>query len=124
MARRAKKVRLVLEQEFLEDLIRWNSANLLLTALWLFARPPSHCIPRRPSRQSQQVVEYGTFILEGGHLKKLGDDTWSFLEQVGIAALDLGRWELAEVSGVPAQARALCGIYVSDVSEEPVMKRG
>jgi len=44
------------------------------------------------------IVSCGEFIIEGGHLSKLGDDLWATLEQVAIAALDLGRWELAEVS--------------------------
>jgi hypothetical protein len=53
---------------------------------------------RRPDRQSQKIVEYGTIILEGGHLSKLGNDVWAFLEQVAIAALDVGKIDLAEVS--------------------------
>lgn len=53
---------------------------------------------RRPDRQSAKVVEYGTLVLEGGHVKALKDDVWAFLEQVGIAALDLGRFDLAQVS--------------------------
>lgn len=52
---------------------------------------------RRPARQSALIVSCGELIIEGGHLGKLGDDLWPTLEQVGIAALDLGRWELAEV---------------------------
>lgn len=52
---------------------------------------------RRPDRQSQKVVEYGTLVLEGGHLKKLGNDVWAFLEQVAIAALDMGKIDLAEL---------------------------
>ncbi|PWN24543.1 hypothetical protein BDZ90DRAFT_234827 [Jaminaea rosea] len=52
---------------------------------------------RRPDRQSAQTVEYGTFLLEKGYLSKLGDDLWATLEQIGIAALDVGDWELAEL---------------------------
>ena len=55
------------------------------------------CPCRRPERQSKRIVEYGTLILEGGHIKKLGNDVWAFLEQVALAALDLGKVELAEV---------------------------
>ena len=62
---------------------------------------------RRPDRQSKKVVEYGTTILEGGHLKRLGNDVWAFLEQVAIAALDMGKLELAEVS-----SRAPCLVAV------------
>lgn len=43
------------------------------------------------------MVEYGTLVLEGGHVKALKDDVWAFLEQVGIAALDLGKFDLAQV---------------------------
>lgn len=43
------------------------------------------------------MVEYGTQVLEGGHLTKLGNDVWAFLEQVAIAALDMGKVGLAEV---------------------------
>lgn len=53
---------------------------------------------RRPDRQSAKAVEYGTLVLEGGHVKALKDDVWAFLEQVGIAALDLGKFDLAQVS--------------------------
>lgn len=42
-------------------------------------------------------MEYGTFLLEKGYLQKLGDDLWSTLEQIAIAALDVGEWDLAEV---------------------------
>ncbi|CAO1636409.1 unnamed protein product [Sympodiomycopsis kandeliae] len=52
---------------------------------------------KRPERQSAQIVEYGTFLLERGYIKRLGDDLWTVLEQVAIAALDVGNWELAEL---------------------------
>ncbi|UZJ54702.1 hypothetical protein CBS101457_004022 [Exobasidium rhododendri] len=52
---------------------------------------------RRPDRQSKKVVDYGALVLEGGHLGRLGDDVWAFLEQVAIAALDVGRSDLAEL---------------------------
>lgn len=73
----------------------WNPAFFSLT--WFLSSLPS-TYSRRPARQSALIVSCGEFIIEGGHLSKLGDDLWATLEQVAIAALDLGRWELAEVS--------------------------
>lgn len=58
---------------------------------------PLNC--SRPERRSAQIVEYGTHLLEKGYLKRLGDELWTVLEQVAVAALDVGNWELAEVSG-------------------------
>ncbi|CAO1624452.1 unnamed protein product [Parajaminaea phylloscopi] len=52
---------------------------------------------RRPDRSSAQVVEYGTWLLEQGHIQKLGDELWSALEQIAMAALDVGDIELAEL---------------------------
>lgn len=53
--------------------------------------------PRHPDRQSAKVVELGELVLEGGHVKRLKDDVWAFLEQVALAALDVGKMDLAEV---------------------------
>lgn len=75
--------------------LRGFEADLASSAL-LLSLPPT--FPRRrPDRQSAQIVEYGTFLLEKGYLQKLGDDLWSTLEQIAIAALDVGEWDLAEV---------------------------
>ncbi|CEH18826.1 Uncharacterized conserved protein [Ceraceosorus bombacis] len=53
---------------------------------------------RRPDRRSQEVVACGELILLGGHLNALGqDELWSLLEQIAIAALDVGNWEVAEL---------------------------
>ena len=60
---------------------------------------------RRPDRQSAKIVELGEQLLQSGSLTSLGDDLWSFLEQLCIAALDVGRWELAEVCVARLHAR-------------------
>jgi len=44
----------------------------------------------RNIRTSEDVLKKGEFILEQNGLGKLGSDTWSFLEQLALAALDLG----------------------------------
>lgn len=49
-----------------------------------------------PDRQSAKVVEYGEKVIEGSNIsKKLGDEQWSFLEQVALASLDIGNLDLA-----------------------------
>lgn len=62
-------------------------------------------LSRRPDRQSAKIVELGEQLLQSGALNSLGDDLWSFLEQLCIAALDVGRWELAEVCVARLHAR-------------------
>lgn len=66
---------------------------------------------RRPTRQSARTVEYGQRLLETGYIKRLGDDVlWSALEQIALAALDVGDWELVEVGkGVRFQGRRSSG---------------
>lgn len=47
-------------------------------------------------RQSAKVVEYGELVIENCNIaKKLGDEQWSFLEQVALASLDVGNLDLA-----------------------------
>ncbi|PWN19605.1 TPR-like protein [Microstroma glucosiphilum] len=52
---------------------------------------------RHPERRSAQVVEYGTYLLEKGYIKRMGDELWALLEQVAVASLDVGDWDLAEL---------------------------
>ncbi|KZV91339.1 TPR-like protein [Exidia glandulosa HHB12029] len=47
------------------------------------------------TRSSEEVVQLGTKIIRGNGLKKMGDEAWAFLEQVALAALDIGQVELA-----------------------------
>ncbi|PWN48966.1 TPR-like protein [Violaceomyces palustris] len=69
---------------------------------------------KRPIRKSFEIVQRGELVIEKGGLNKLGDELWSFLEQVGMAAMDLGKWELAELctsrlhSRFPDSARVAC----------------
>ena len=52
---------------------------------------------RNPSRCSYDVVRYGEWILENDELFALGDELWSFLEQLGLASAEMGKYELAEL---------------------------
>ncbi|TRM66884.1 hypothetical protein BD626DRAFT_484099 [Schizophyllum amplum] len=50
----------------------------------------------RHSRASQDIFEKGFYILEQTSLQKLGDEAWPFLEQFALAALDIGRSDVAD----------------------------
>ncbi|KAG8858192.1 hypothetical protein FRB91_010107 [Serendipita sp. 411] len=51
----------------------------------------------RAHRDSNEIVRKGLFVLEQKNgLKALGGDIWDFLEQLTIAALDIGQVELAD----------------------------
>ncbi|KAL1731522.1 hypothetical protein EV714DRAFT_248822 [Schizophyllum commune] len=50
----------------------------------------------RHSRASQDTFEKGFYILEQKSLAKLGDEAWPFLEQFALAALDIGRFDVAD----------------------------
>ena len=52
---------------------------------------------RTGERAPAKVVKYGEWVIETGKFQVLGDELWSFLEQVASAALELGNFELAEV---------------------------
>ncbi|CAD6977341.1 unnamed protein product [Tilletia controversa] len=55
---------------------------------------------KRPERSPTLVLRAGDYLLEHGALsspRKLGDDLWPVLEQLASAAIDLGRWDLAEI---------------------------
>ncbi|KAG8945228.1 hypothetical protein FRC04_001134 [Tulasnella sp. 424] len=57
-----------------------------------------HRLRVRKVRASQEVLDHVEFLQEKGvNLKtKMGDDYWSFLEQLTAASLDLGRDDVAE----------------------------
>ncbi|EPQ29725.1 uncharacterized protein PFL1_02945 [Pseudozyma flocculosa PF-1] len=69
-----------------------------------------------PTRQPYNVVQRGELVLSQSSLVSSlsQDELWAFLEQVGAAAIELGRWELAEPclsrlqSRFPASARVKC----------------
>lgn len=42
-------------------------------------------------------MRYGEWILENDELHALGDDHWAFLEQLGLASAELGKYELADL---------------------------
>ncbi|KAI3627427.1 oca3 [Malassezia furfur] len=50
-----------------------------------------------PERSAFDTVRYGEWILENDELYALGDDLWSFLEQLGLASAELGKYELADL---------------------------
>ncbi|THH18880.1 hypothetical protein EW146_g2175 [Bondarzewia mesenterica] len=50
----------------------------------------------RNCRASQDIFENGVVVFRNNALQKLGDDTWSFLEQLTLASIDVGRMDVAE----------------------------
>lgn len=48
-------------------------------------------------RNPYEVVRFGEWMLEHNQLGSLGVDVWAFLEQLGMAAAELGNQDLAEV---------------------------
>ncbi|KAA1471927.1 TPR-like protein [Dentipellis sp. KUC8613] len=50
----------------------------------------------RNSRASQEIFESGVVVFRNDALHKLGDDSWAFLEQLTLAAIDVGRLDVAE----------------------------
>ncbi|ORY06442.1 TPR-like protein [Basidiobolus meristosporus CBS 931.73] len=56
-------------------------------------------------RRPDVVVELGEKILFGGYARQLGDEVWGVYEQVLIAALDEGRFDLAKACLDKLQAR-------------------
>ncbi|KAI0275710.1 hypothetical protein BGY98DRAFT_40716 [Russula aff. rugulosa BPL654] len=48
------------------------------------------------TRASRQIFENGVVIFRNNALHKLGDDSWQFLETLALAAIDVGRIDVAE----------------------------
>ncbi|KIY68134.1 TPR-like protein [Cylindrobasidium torrendii FP15055 ss-10] len=48
------------------------------------------------TRASKDIVEKGHVVLKGSGLRKLGDDSWQFLEQYALAAIDVGDFDSAD----------------------------
>ncbi|KAF5392704.1 hypothetical protein D9757_000977 [Collybiopsis confluens] len=48
------------------------------------------------SRASHDIVEKGKVVLNSKAVSKLGDEAWSFLEQLALAAIDTGDYDLAD----------------------------
>ena len=53
------------------------------------------------------MIRYGEWLLEHNQLHKLGNDVWAFLEQLGLAAAELGKLDLAEVRMLGSLRKAL-----------------
>ncbi|CDU26169.1 uncharacterized protein SPSC_06363 [Sporisorium scitamineum] len=53
---------------------------------------------RRPIRAPHKTVEYGELVITKGGLSSVpNEDLWSILEQVAIAAIEVARFDLAEL---------------------------
>lgn len=52
------------------------------------------------------VIRYGEWLLDHNMLHKMGQEVWAFLEQLGLAAAELGKQDLAEVRGMPHRSFA------------------
>ncbi|TKY88470.1 hypothetical protein EX895_002458 [Sporisorium graminicola] len=53
---------------------------------------------RRPIRAPHKTVEYGELVITKGGLSSVSnEDLWSILEQVAIAAIEVARFDLAEL---------------------------
>ncbi|EIN14593.1 TPR-like protein [Punctularia strigosozonata HHB-11173 SS5] len=50
----------------------------------------------RRTRDSQDVFNAGMVVLEKNAVNKMGDERWAFLEQLALAALDVGRTDIAD----------------------------
>lgn len=48
------------------------------------------------SRASREIFESGVVVFRNDALHKLGDDSWQFLESLALAAVDVGRMDVAE----------------------------
>ncbi|KAF8351942.1 hypothetical protein F5887DRAFT_933116 [Amanita rubescens] len=48
-------------------------------------------------RASQETFDKGSQILKSNAVSRLGDDSWAFLEQLTLAAIDIGRLDVADV---------------------------
>lgn len=63
----------------------------LATALQTLANYRSH-----NTRAAQDTLNKGVLVLHSNASAKLGDEEWTFLEQLTLAALDLGRVDVAD----------------------------
>ncbi|KAN0109533.1 hypothetical protein V8E52_009176 [Russula decolorans] len=78
------------------------------------------------TRASRQIFESGVVVFRNNALHKLGDDSWQFLESLALAAIDVGRIDVAEgclnrlSAGFPGSPRVQCleGI-LKEANESP-----
>ncbi|KAF8803377.1 tetratricopeptide repeat domain 35 [Phlegmacium glaucopus] len=48
------------------------------------------------TRESQDTLQKGLVVLKSGASTRLGDEGWAFLEQLALAAIDVGRLDIAD----------------------------
>ncbi|KAL0946209.1 hypothetical protein HGRIS_012468 [Hohenbuehelia grisea] len=48
------------------------------------------------TRKSQETFQNGLLVLEKNGVSSLGDDSWSFLEQLTLASIDVGKLDVAD----------------------------
>ncbi|KAH9000545.1 TPR-like protein [Lactarius hatsudake] len=78
------------------------------------------------SRTSREIFESGVVVFRNDALHKLGDDSWQFLESLALAAVDVGRVDVAEAclkhlsAKFPESPRVQCleGI-LKEATEDP-----
>ncbi|KAH8990742.1 TPR-like protein [Lactarius akahatsu] len=78
------------------------------------------------SRASREIFESGVIVFRNDALHKLGDDSWQFLESLALAAVDVGRVDVAEAclkhlsAKFPESPRVQCleGI-LKEATEDP-----
>ncbi|KAH9064579.1 TPR-like protein [Lactarius vividus] len=78
------------------------------------------------SRTSREIFESGVVVFRNNALHKLGDDSWQFLESLALAAVDVGRIDVAEAclnhlsAKFPESPRVQCleGI-LKEATEDP-----
>ncbi|KDQ62320.1 hypothetical protein JAAARDRAFT_149119 [Jaapia argillacea MUCL 33604] len=82
----------------------------------------------RSTRASQDIFDKGLVVLNSKSASKLGDDSWEFLEQLALAAIDVGRIDIADqclqqlIDKFPGSPRVDCleGIRI-EATESPEM---
>ncbi|KAF8624675.1 hypothetical protein AX17_007006 [Amanita inopinata Kibby_2008] len=50
----------------------------------------------RNTRASQETFNKGTLVFKSGGISSLGNEAWAFLEQFALAAIDIGRLDIAD----------------------------
>jgi hypothetical protein len=65
------------------------------------------------SRASREIFQSGVVVFRNDALRKLGDDSWQFLESLALAAVDVGRIDVAEVSQLPRVLVSGCSLSLN-----------
>jgi tetratricopeptide (TPR) repeat protein len=80
------------------------------------------------NRASQETFSKGIIILKNNIANNIGEDGWAFLEQLALAAIDVGRLDVADrclgllIDRFPASQRVDClrGIYIEATQSSEV----